>query len=58
MKTYIKPNTSITIVKLESQLLNISGNGDQLNGSSNGTYTENGGITLGTRRSIWDDDEK
>lgn len=56
MKTYIKPNTIITVIKLDSQLMTISGGEEQLQGTSNGEYTESGGITLGARQSVWDDE--
>lgn len=58
MKTYIKPNTDIMDITLEGHLLTISGDENQKQGSSNGDYTESGGITLGSRRSVWGDEEE
>ncbi len=59
MKTYIKPNTIVTNVELQNQLLSISGSGDQKQGTSNGEYVNDGSITLGSRNfSIWGDDEE
>lgn len=56
MKTYNKPNTDVIYVKLENQLLTISGGSDQLRGGLNGDYTE--GITLGSRQgSLFFDDD-
>lgn len=58
MKKYSKPNTDITYLQLEGQLLTMSQDGDTLKGGENGEYTESGGITLGSRRnSVWGDDE-
>lgn len=56
MKTYIKPNTAITNIKLQSHLLIISNGDNALQGSSNGDYAD--GVTLGSRRSsLWDDED-
>lgn len=61
MKQYIKPTTQEFEFRLEGQLLTISGNpGDEtINGNSNGEYSSEGGITLGSRRNnAWGDDEE
>lgn len=61
MKRYIKPTTQEFEYHLESQLLNISGQaGDEnLKGDSNGEYTSEGGINLGSRRNnVWDEEEE
>jgi hypothetical protein len=55
MKRYIKPNTNIFFVKLENQLLTISGDAYEKRGSYNGEY--GAGVTLGSRQgSFWDED--
>lgn len=59
MKTYIKPNTIVTNIELQNQLLSISGTGEQKQGTSNGEYVNDGTITLGSRHSsIWDEEEE
>ncbi|MBP5339157.1 MAG: hypothetical protein J6Z14_07635 [Prevotella sp.] len=56
MKTYIKPNTTITDIELQNHLLIISGGENTKQGGSNGDYTS--GVTLGSRRSsLWDDED-
>ena len=59
MKAYIKPNTTIVDVELQDQLLTISGTGNQLQGGSNGEYTNE--VTLGARRnnySVWGEEDE
>lgn len=59
MKTYIKPNTIVTNIELQNQLLSISGTGEQKQGTSNGEYVNDETITLGSRHSsVWDEEEE
>ena len=61
MKRYIKPNTDVTTVMFEGNLL--TGTNQVLQVKS-GSYSEGGGITLGGKEeetisstSVWDEEE-
>ena len=56
MKKYIQPNITVVNIEVREHLLTISGTGEQLQGGSNGEYTE--GVNLGAKgTSFWSDDE-
>lgn len=54
MKTYIKPVIKVIEEQCEYELMTVSGTDEVLQSTSNGDYSESGGIVLGARESLWD----
>ena len=55
MKKYIKPSATVTHIIMETSFMTVSGDGNTRYGGSNGNYTD--GVTLGSRRGNWDDED-